>query len=129
MTGVQTCALPICRSRTLGEASEPIDASGGLPDGAQFSGAEGLRKALLAHSDQIAVTITEKLLTFALGRGLESSDASAVRAIVHSAAPLNYPFTSGLILGVVKSAPFQMRMSSARAATEQNKVVSNVPHE
>jgi hypothetical protein len=101
------------QARTLGESSEPIDASGSLPDGTKFVGAAGLRNALLTKSDQVVTTITEKLLTYALGRGLESYDAPTVRAIVRNAARQDYHFTTGLIMGVVKSAPFQMRMSSS----------------
>jgi hypothetical protein len=99
------------RSRTLGESSEVIDASGALPDGTAFVGASGLKQALLAQPDQVATTITEKLVTYALGRGLEYYDAPTVRAIVREARTSNYRFTTGLILGVVKSAPFQMRMA------------------
>ena len=74
------------RWRTLGESSEPIDASGVLPDGTKFDGPAGLRQALLAQSDQFVTTLTEKLLTYALGRGVEYYDAPAVRAIVRDAA-------------------------------------------
>ena len=115
--------------RTLGEDSGPIDAAGNLPDGAKFDGTDGLRKALLSHSDRVVATIAEKLLTFALGRGLEAYDAPTVRSIVRNAAQQNYRFTTGLILGVVKSAPFQMRMSSEDTIRDQNKVASNVHHE
>ncbi len=99
------------RLRTLGESSAPIDASGGFPDGTTFEGVAGLRHALLARSDQFVTTLTEKLLTYALGRGVEYYDQPAVRAIVRGAAPREYKFTSGLVLGVVQSAPFQMRRS------------------
>ena len=102
------------RLRALGESSEPIDASGSLPDGTKFAGAAGLRNALLAKSDQVVTTVTEKLLTYALGRGLEYYDAPTVRAIVRNAERQDYRLTSGLILGVVKSAPFQMRRSLSR---------------
>ena len=98
------------KARTLGESSEPIDASGSLPDGTAFVGPTGLKQALLAKSDQFVTTIVEKLLTYALGRGLEYYDAPSVRGIVHEAARNNYRFSSSLIVGVVRSAPFQMRM-------------------
>src|SRR5581483_2085634 len=101
------------RERTLGESSEPIDASGSLPDGTAFVGVAGLRRALLTRSDQILTTMVEKLMTYALGRGLEYYDAPAVRAIVRESAREDHRFTSGLILGVVRSAPFRMRMSGA----------------
>ena len=64
--------------RTLGEVSAPIDASGVLPDGTQFEGPAGLRQALLC-SNRFVATLTEKMLTYALGRGLEYYDAPAVR--------------------------------------------------
>ena len=102
------------RLRALGESSEPIDASGALPDGTKFVGAAGLRNALLTKSDQVVTTVTEKLLTYALGRGVEYYDAPAVRALVRDAERQKYRFTSDLILGVVKSAPFQMRRSLSR---------------
>jgi hypothetical protein len=100
------------QARTLGESSEPIDASGSLPDGTRFVGAAGLRNALLSRPDQVAMTVTEKLLTYALGRGLEYYDEPAVRAIVRETERQNYRFTSGLIMGVVTSAPFRMRTSA-----------------
>jgi len=99
------------RIRQLGESSGPIDTSGALPDGTKFDGVAGLRQALLARSDQFVTTIAEKLLTYALGRGVEYYDEPAVRAIVRQAAQHDDRFTSGLILGVVQSTPFQMRRS------------------
>ena len=93
--------------RTLGESSASIDASGVFPDGTKFQGAAGLKQMLL-QSDRFVPTVTEKLLTYALGRGLEHYDAPAVRAIVRSAAKDDYRFAS-LITGIVQSAPFTMR--------------------
>jgi hypothetical protein len=104
------------KARTLGESAEPIDPSGGLPDGTRFVGQSGLKRALLARSDQFVTTLTEKLLTYALGRGLEYYDAPTVRRIVRDAAGRDYRVSSGLILGIVQSAPFQMR----RKAEESN---------
>ena len=86
----------------------PIDASGGLPDGSQFAGVSGLREALLSRPDVFVTVLTEKLLTYGLGRGLEFYDAAAVRKIVHDARDNDYRFTS-LIAGIVNSTPFQMR--------------------
>jgi hypothetical protein len=97
------------RLRTLSESSEPIDSSGTLPDGTRFDGVAGLKQALLARSDQFVATIAEKLLTYALGRGVEYYDQPAVRAIAQSAARRDYRFSTGLILAVVQSTPFQMR--------------------
>jgi hypothetical protein len=99
------------KARAIGESFQPIDASGVMPDGTKFIGPSGLRQALLGKSDQFVTTLTEKLLTYALGRGVEYYDAPAVRAIVHDAARHNYQFSSSLVLGVVRSAPFQMRRS------------------
>ncbi len=97
------------RFRTLGESGGPIDASGSLPDGTRFTGAAGLREALLARREQFVTTLTEKLLTYALGRGVEYYDQPAVRAIVRDAARRDYRFATALVAGVVRSTPFQMR--------------------
>jgi mono/diheme cytochrome c family protein len=91
--------------------SGPIDVSGTLPGTGDIKGVSGLEDALLQRPDLFATTLTEKLLTFALGRGVEYYDAPAVRKILREAEPGNYRFSS-LILGIVKSAPFQMRRSS-----------------
>ncbi len=100
----------IGRWRETGDAATAIDASGTLPDGTAFSGPVEFRAALLneTYRGQFATTVTRKLLTYALGRGLEHSDAPAVRAITREAAPGDYRWSS-LILGIVKSVPFQMR--------------------
>jgi Protein of unknown function (DUF1592)/Protein of unknown function (DUF1588)/Protein of unknown function (DUF1585)/Protein of unknown function (DUF1587)/Protein of unknown function (DUF1595) len=95
---------------TEGEGGAPIDVSGNLPDGSSFSGAAGLRQALLSRPELFVTTTTEKLLTYALGRGVEYYDTPAVRKIVRDARGGDYRLTS-LILGVVNSAPFQMRRS------------------
>ena len=90
------------------EDGAPIDVSGGLPDGSQFAGVAGLERNLLQHPDLFVGTLTEKLLTFALGRGIEASDASAVRKIVREAQANEYRFSS-VILGIANSVPFTMR--------------------
>jgi hypothetical protein len=95
--------------RTLGDVGEPLDVSGALPDGTAFEGVDGLRNALLS-SDLFLTTLTEKLMTYALGRGIEYYDMPAVRAIVRDAASDDYRF-SDLILGVVTSPAFRMRSS------------------
>ena len=89
-----------------------IDPSGQLPDGTKFSGPTELRKVLLSHSDDFLTTVTERLLTYALGRGLEAADAPAVRRIKRDAAGTKYRFAS-LVQGVVTSTPFQMSMAQA----------------
>lgn len=85
-----------------------IDASGALLDGTKFEGIPGLRKLLLDHSGEFVSTVSEKLLMYAAGRNLQYYDAPAVRQVVRGAAADKYTFTS-LVLGVVKSVPFQMR--------------------
>jgi hypothetical protein len=101
------------RWRTRGEASQPIDASAVLPDGTKIEGPGGLTDAILARSDRFVATLTEKLLTYALGRRLEYYDAPAVRAIVREAARNDYRFSSTLVLGIVQSMPFQMRRTGS----------------
>jgi mono/diheme cytochrome c family protein len=100
--------------RELDAAGARIDASAKLPDGTSFKGPVELRTVLRSHSDDFLTSLTEKLLTYALGRGLEPADAPAVRRIKREAAAANYSF-SALIQGIVASTPFQMRMSLARA--------------
>lgn len=100
----------IGRWRTRSEAGTPVDAAGGLPGAAPFDGVAGLRQALLARPELFVTTVTEKLLTYALGRGLESYDAPAVRAITRESRADAYRFAS-LIVGIVESTPFQMRRS------------------
>jgi mono/diheme cytochrome c family protein len=90
------------------EAGVKIDASGLLADGTQVDGVVAMRKALLARPEVLAGTFTEKLLTYALGRGLEHYDMPAVRDIVRTAGRDDYRFSS-LVLAIVRSVPFQMR--------------------
>ncbi len=90
------------------EAGKPVDASGGLPDGTEFVGVEGLEQGLLARPEIFVGTLVEKLLTYALGRGVEPGDAPAVRKILRDAAAEDYQFSS-LIKGIVNSGPFLMR--------------------
>jgi mono/diheme cytochrome c family protein len=96
--------------RRAAEAGMPIDASGSLPDGSRFEDVAGLEQALLRRPEIFVGTLTEKLLTYALGRGIEYSDAPAVRAIVRDARRQDFRFSS-IILAIVQSQPFLMRMS------------------
>ena len=100
------------RHRTRNEAGAPIDASGALPDGTAFEGAAGLRDALLKRPELFVTTLTEKLLTYALGRGVEHYDAPSVRAVVRDAERDGFRFSS-IILGIVESPPFQLRRSAS----------------
>ena len=95
------------------DAGAPIDASGKLPDGTEFQGPAGLNQLLLTkYRDDFVRTATEKLLTYALGRGVEYYDAPAIRSINRDAARDNYRVSSW-ILAIVNSAPFQMRKASS----------------
>ena len=91
--------------------SGPIDSSGTLPDGTAFNGPAGLREVLMKKQDQFVETFTERLLTYALGRGVEEYDHAALRKIAHEAAADNQKWSS-IILGIVNSTPFQMRRVS-----------------
>ena len=91
------------------DADSIVDASTQLADGTTVNGPIGLRQALLRDPEIFVRTMTEKLMTYALGRNLESYDMPAVRQIVRDAAPANYRFSS-LVIGVVRSTQFQMRM-------------------
>ena len=101
--------------RRTGEdgAAGAIDASGTLPDGAPFDGPAAFRDALLREpwATEFATTVTEKLLTYALGRGLDHGDAPAVRRILRNARADDYRWSS-LILGIVESTPFRMRSAA-----------------
>jgi mono/diheme cytochrome c family protein len=97
------------RRRTM-DGGTPIDASGGTPDGTRFTDVRGLEAALLRRPELFVGTFTEKLLTYALGRGVDYYDAPATRAILREARPQKYRVSS-IVLGVVKSPSFQMRKS------------------
>jgi Protein of unknown function (DUF1592)/Protein of unknown function (DUF1588)/Protein of unknown function (DUF1585)/Protein of unknown function (DUF1587)/Protein of unknown function (DUF1595) len=97
---------------------QPIDPSAQLPDGTKFTGVAGLRQILLERSDQFVYTLTEKLLTFALGRGADWYDAPAIREAVNAAQKDDYRFST-LVNSIVVSRPFQMRMSQDARSAEQ----------
>ena len=90
------------------DAGMPIDAAGQLPDGAEFDGLVEFRELLLSRREQFINTATRRLLTYALGRGLEPYDMPAVRQVLRESAPTDYRWSS-IIKGIVNSAPFQMR--------------------
>jgi hypothetical protein len=89
------------------EAGQKLDASGQLVDGSPIDGVVSLRENLVRYSPQFMRTITEKLLTYALGRGVEYDDMPVVRSIVREAAKKDYGF-SAVVLEIVRSMPFQM---------------------
>jgi len=91
------------------EPGGPIDASGQLADGTKINGVVELRKAILARPDMFVSTLTEKLLIYALGRGVDTSDMPVIRRIVADAKQDNYRFAA-IVRGIIRSTPFQMRM-------------------
>ncbi len=91
------------------ESGLPIDARGVLSDGSAVNGVVSLRNALLARPDLFVSAITQKLMIYALGRGIDAGDMPAVRKVVRESAKHNYTL-SALVLGIVESTPFQMRM-------------------
>jgi hypothetical protein len=113
----------IGRWRVVDESFNKIDASAALPDGTQLSGVAGLRDALAGHPDRFVNTLTEKMLTYALGRGLAYYDMPAVRRIVRDAAADDYRMQA-IVLGIVKSYPFLNRRVEMPAETR----VSAVQH-
>jgi hypothetical protein len=102
--------------RTATKEGLAIDAAGVLSDGTKVDGPVALRKALLSRPDIFAGTVTEKLLIYALGRGLEPVDMPVVRNIVRNSAARNYPLQE-ILTGIVKSAPFQMRTKMTDTVT------------
>jgi mono/diheme cytochrome c family protein len=90
------------------DGQQPIDATGVFPDGTKFEGIPGLKKELLHQPEQFVATIAERLLMYAIGRNLQYYDAPTVRAVMRDAEPANYTLAS-IVLGIVKSRPFQMR--------------------
>src|SRR5688572_17462629 len=90
------------------DGDQPIDATGVFPEGTKFEGISGLKKELLRQPEQFVGTVAERLLMYAIGRNLQYYDAPTVRAVLRESAPANHTLAS-LVLGVVKSRPFQMR--------------------
>jgi hypothetical protein len=95
------------RWRETSEAGTPIDASGSLPDGTLFNGPAEFRAALLSRGDEFLATLIQKLLTYAMARGVEHYDMPAIRAIMRQAAADDSRW-SAIVLGIVRSTPFQM---------------------
>ena len=98
--------------RATGEAGLPIDSSATMPDGTEFEGPAGLRRVLSSRGEEFAGAVTEKLLAYALGRGLEYTDRPAVRGILRDAAADDYRWSS-IVLGIAESVPFQWRRARA----------------
>ena len=104
-------AVGAWRTRDGGTRGTPVDASGQLVDGTQINGVVELRAALLREPETFVRTMTEKLMTYAVGRGLTAADMPAIRTVVRDSAKDQYRFSS-VILGIVRSVPFQMRTKS-----------------
>ncbi len=98
------------RWQTTGEGLSAIDATGTSLDGSKFEGIAGLRALLLRHRDQFVGTVTEKLLSYALGRSVGYADRPVIRQVMRKAAQNDYRW-SAIVLGIVQSTPFQMRRS------------------
>ena len=95
----------------------PIDATGTLVDGTQVDGVVSLRTVLVRYQDQFVRVVAEKLLTYALGRGVEYQDMPLVRSIVRDAAKDQYRFSS-ILMGVIRSAPFQMNTKGSEVTQQ-----------
>jgi mono/diheme cytochrome c family protein len=104
-------AVGAWRTRDGGTRGTPVDASGELVDGTRINGVTELRRALVREPETFARTVTEKLLTYALGRGLTAADMPAVRGVVRESQRDSFRFSS-VILGIVRSVPFRMRMKA-----------------
>jgi hypothetical protein len=104
--------------REANEAGVQLNTSDVLADGTKVDGAVSLRQALLQRADLFVQTLTEKLMIYALGRGLTFEDMPTVRAIVREASRNDYRFTT-LVLGIINSVPFQMRSAQAHGTAER----------
>lgn len=104
--------------REMEVEDKPVDSSGALPGGKEFNGVDGLESALLSRPELFTTALTENLMTFALGRGMEYYDAPAIRKIVKDAEKDGYRFSS-ILLGIVKSAPFRMRRAESTATARR----------
>jgi hypothetical protein len=115
---------PVGQWRDTSDEGAPIDAAGVLADGSPVNGPTALRQVILSRPNAFATILTERLLTYALGRGVEPADMAVVRSIVRSSATANYRFLS-IIQGIVDSAPFQMRTKLAQPGTEETLAQAN----
>ncbi len=116
---------PVGQWRQATPEGTAIDAAGVLSDGSKVDGPAALREVILSRPEAFITILTERMLTYALGRGVEPSDMSVVRSIVRQAAQNNYRFTS-IIMGIVESAPFQMR-TALEPAEPANRVAQATP--
>jgi hypothetical protein len=108
----------VWRTKDGGDGGVPVDSTSELFDGTKIKGVADLRQALLRYSPQFVRSMTEKMMTYAVGRGMQYYDMPVVRSIVRDAAKTNYRFSS-IVLGIVKSPPFQMRTKTETAALQK----------
>jgi hypothetical protein len=106
------------------EGNTPIDSSGRLSDGTDFKGLTGLRTVLVERRERFVHTVTEKLMSYALGRGMQPSDMPVIRSIIRASKDDDYRW-SAIVLGIVKSGPFQMRRSEGAQGTPPAAVGAN----
>jgi hypothetical protein len=116
---------PVGQWRTTGDDGAPLDTAGVLADGSKIDGPVALRAAILSRPDAFATILTERMLTYALGRGVEPADMPVVRRIVKKTALSNYRL-SAIVASIVESAPFQMRTVLEPAETATS-VAQNLP--
>ena len=100
------------------DAGKPVEVASKLADGTVVDGVAGVRQLVLSDPERFAAALTEKLMMFATGRNVQYFDVPAIRKIVRDAKAGNYQF-SDLVLGVAKSAPFQMRTVSLKTSVER----------
>ncbi len=112
--------------RDTGPDGAPLDTSGVLADGSKVNGPAALREAILRRPDAFVTVVTEKMLTYALGRGLEPDDMPVVRRIVKKTAQNDYRLSS-IVMGIVESAPFQMRVKLEPVETAVNSAKLGLP--
>jgi hypothetical protein len=112
---------PVGQWRISDTDGQPLDIGGVLADGARVDGPAALRDAILSRPEAFATTLTERLMTYALGRGVEPSDMPVIRSIVRKAAQRKYSLQA-LISGIIESAPFQMRTRLEPAPETSNAV-------
>jgi hypothetical protein len=99
------------------DEGQPIDPSGVLADGTKIDGVSSLRELVLRNKEMFVRVVAEKLLTYGLGRGVDAPDMPLVRSLVRDAAAADYRFST-LVLGVIKSAPFQNNLKGGEAVQQ-----------
>jgi hypothetical protein len=115
---------PVGQWRTTDVDGAPLDTGGVLADGSKVNGPVALRNVILSRPEAFATTLTERIMTYALGRGVEPSDMAVIRRIVKKSALRDYALQS-IISGIVESAPFQMRTRLEAESTTRTALVGH----